>query len=314
MSQFDRYTVPTYIDALRVFLAIGKRNFLREAGFVKQEVQKGRLTRKDYQEGPIAELEAKVNAKSARCEAPGSVVEGDGGTTMGERIRLARDYLGLTDSKVAEGLGVSRELVRRWGSDIHRPSKLDAVAAFLHVPLAWLEFGGQENLPANSHLGVRVGEESLHWRQQLYSLTQSVIGEIPEDADESYMQAYLEWTVFNREPMALAARRAGGRWHPVGGQLYFAPWVPIPEHGLARQDWSDEVEAIVQEELVNQRTTYGAWMAIKERCEALGLTEDDFPRRVSLHKRVQKERKRIEQFGVDLNGMVAASVEKYTKQ
>lgn len=305
MSQFDRYTVTEYVEALRSFLDLPKRNFLREYGFVEEAdtQRKGRLPK--YPEAPIKALEKSVNEKAARAEAPD--------TTVGERFRIARDYLGLTDAQVARDMGVSRELVRRWGADVHRPAVMKELAELLNVPQAWLEDGGEENLPANSHIGVRVAEEALQWREQLYGLTQAVVAELPDSADESYAQAFIEWSVFNKFELAQAARRAGGRWQIVSNTLLFAPWVPIPEHGLSKRFWSDEVENIIQEELAT-KTVYGAWDAMRARCEAMGLGPDEYPKRISLFKRVEKERGRAEKFGVDLNDVVAAAVEKFSKQ
>jgi DNA-binding transcriptional regulator YiaG len=294
-----------YVEALRVFLGISKANFLRDAGFVDEPAagRRGRLPR--YKEEPIAALEEQVNAKSARCEAPDS--------TTGERLRLARDFAGLTDADIARHLDVSRELVRRWGVDMHKPSKMDELVELLDVPKVWLEEGGEEHLPAFSHLGVRVGAEAAFWRDQLRALTRSVIPEIPENEEFQYFQAYIEWTVLNRPAMALAARRAGGRWQVVEGvaDVMFAPWVPIPEHGLSRRFWSDEVEAIIDEELVSQPSVYGAHRAMEERCIAMGLPKDKYPTRISLHKRVEKERLRAEKFGIDLNDQIAESVGRY---
>lgn len=303
MSQFDRYTVTEYVEALRCFLDISKRNFLKDHGFIENdEPRQGRLPK--YKDEPVQAVEALVNRKAERCEALD--------TTVGERYRIARDYMGLNDAQVSRELGVSRELVRRWGSDIHRPSNMAALATLLNVPLAWLEEGGEHNLPANSHLGVRVGDEGKLWREQLYGLTQAVVSEIPDAADEAYSQAFIEWAVYNRFDLARAARRAGGRWQIVSNTLLFSPWVPIPEHGLTKRLWSDEVEAIIQEELATKPSVYGAWEGLKKRCEALGLGPDEFPKRISLHKRVEKERDRAEKFGVDLNDVVAEAVSKYT--
>ncbi len=306
MSQFDRYTVTEEVEAYRAFLDISKRGFLREYGFVEDadEQRKGRLPK--YPEAPVKALQEMVNRKSARCEATD--------TTVGERYKLARDYMGLNDAQVSRELGVSRELVRKWGIDVHRPSNMEALATLLNVPQAWLEEGGEHNLPANSHLGVRVGEEALTWRETLYGLTQVVIADLPDGADESYAQAAIEWKVFNDFELAQAARRAGGRWQIVSNTLLFSPWVPIPEHGLSKRFWSDEVESIIQEELANKPSVYGAWEAMRQRCEAMGLGEDDYPKRISLHKRAEKERTRAERFGVDLNDIVAASVEKFSMQ
>lgn len=306
MSQFDRYTITEYVEAMRSFLDISKRNFLRDHGFVEDadEPRKGRLPK--YKDGPIHALEALVNQKAVRAEATD--------TTVGERFRIARDYMGLNDAQVARELGVSRELVRRWGADIHRPTIMEALSNLLNVPRAWLEDGGEENLPANSHVGVRVGEEALVWREQLYGLTQAVMADMPDGADESYIQAYIEWAVFNRFDMAQAARRAGGRWQIASNTLLFSPWVPIPEHGLSKRYWSDEVEDIIQEELASKPSVYGAWEAVRTRCEAMGLGPDAYPKRISLHKRVEKDRARNEKFGVDLNDVVAASVEKHSTE
>jgi transcriptional regulator with XRE-family HTH domain len=306
MSQFDRYTVTEYVEALRSFLDISKRNFLREYGFVEDAdaQRKGRLPK--YPEEPIKALEKAANEKAARAEALD--------TTVGERYRIARDYLGLTDAQVARDMGVSRELVRRWGADIHRPNVMTQLAELLNVPQAWLEDGGEENLPANSHIGVRVAEEALQWREQLFGLTQAVVADLPDTADESYAQAYIEWAVANKFEMARAARRAGGRWQIVSNTLLFSPWVPIPEHGLSKRFWSDDVEAIIQEELAAKPSVYGAWEAMRARCEAMGLGPDAYPKRISLFKRAEKERARAEKFGVDLNDVVAAAVEKFSKQ
>lgn len=305
MSQFDRYTKTEYVEAMRKFLGLNKRNFLKTAGFIENPdvPRKGRLNR--YPDAPIREMEAQVNAKAARCEAADS--------TFGERFTIARDYLGLTDAQISREVGISREMVRRWGLSIGKPTDMPTVADLLNVPLAWLEEGGETNLPANSHLGVRVGDEAMNWREQLFGMIQEVIAEIPDSADESYAQAYIELAVFQRFELAQAARRAGGRWQVINGTLLFSPWVPIEDHGLARRYWSDEVEAMIQEELATKPTVYGAWMALKKRCEAMGLSENQYPRRISLHKRVEKERLRAEQFGVDLNAVVNSALEQHVK-
>ena len=306
MSQFDKYTTTEYVEALRRFLAVPKHNFLRDAGFVDEQAEprKGRLPR--YKEEPILALEELVNMKGERCEAPDS--------TIGERYRIARDYKGLSDTKVASALSFSREWVRQWGADIHPPSAADKLAELLDVPQKWLEDGGEDNLPANSHLGVRVGEESRFWREQLYNMTLSVLGEIPEGTDDvEYIQAYVEWTVHHRPRMAQAARRAGGRGHLMAGvsDPLFVPWVPIPPHETGRRRWSNEVEAIIAEELVRQPSVYAAWAALKKRGDALQIPADQYPKRISLHKRVEKEKERIEKFGVNLNAQIATSVQKY---
>lgn len=299
MSQFDRYTTTEYVEGLRVFLNMKKQGFQREAGLVESPDQKrkGRLPK--YPEEALKALEAAVNAKASRCEAKDS--------TLGERLRLARDYCGFSDSHIARQLGVSRELVRRWGENLHRPSCMPQLAEVLGVPEAWLAEGGEQYLPADSYIGVRVGDEAMELREQLYSQELQVVAELPDDADVMYAQAYIEHAIKTRPELAMLARRSGGRWQSVGASLLFAPWIPIPEHGLSRRYWSDTVEALIEETLAEHPSVYGAWGALKQRCEAMGLTPEDYPRRISLHKRVEKERERAQKYGVDLNAMIAES-------
>lgn len=304
MSQFDRYNTADYINGLRVFLGEPKRDFLVRAGFVKEGEQRtGRLS--GYDPDAMKALEARVNEKASLAESDD--------TTLGQRYLLARDYQGVSDAQVAKALGFSRELVRRWGQDISAPSCMPALAELLNVSLRWLEEGGEHHLVANTHLGVRVGEENLQWREALYSLTQAELAEMEDTDDEQYIQAYLEWAVFNKPELATAARLSGGRWQFINNSLSYAPWVPIPERGLIRRYWSDEVEAIINEELNAQHSIYAAWEAIRDQCLAKGLSEEDFPVKISLHKRVERERLRTKKFGIDVNSIIAKAVEKYKR-
>lgn len=327
MSQFDRYTNPEYIEALRVFLKRGKRDFLQEEGFfisdelyaaqyaalpVEEQRKQfaalkldrvGRLSK--YPEHAIARVEQQANEKAALAESPQA--------SLGERYRIARDYLGLGDVDVAAKMGVSRELVRRWGENISKPSNPEELSNYLQVPLAWLIEGGESHLPANSHIGVRVGDEQKLYKEELYALTLGVVGDLPEEADEAYGLAYIEWAVHNQPNLSRLARRAGGRWQVLNGILLFAPWVPIPPHGLSRRYWCDEVENIVQEELAKPQSVFRAWANVRDRCVAKGYSAEEFPKRISLHKRVEAERKRAESFGVDLNDVIADAVRKYTQ-
>ena len=311
MSQFDRYTNTEYIEAMRVFLHAKKGGFQRANGLVLNPEQKRKGRFGAAPKEAIATLEAQVNEKAARCEAPGVTPDNPSGTTAGERMRLARDYKGMSDAEIARAVGKTRELIRRWGIDQHKLGQTPRLAEVLDVPEAWLLEGGEACLPADSHIGVRVGAEVLAWREKLYSLELEAIANMPDDADTTYAQAYLEHAVRTDPEMAQAARRAGGRWQTMGASLLFAPWAPIPEHGLTRRYWTDEVEQMIEEELSNNSSIYGAWFSLKKRCEALGLKPDEYPKKISLHKRIDKEKERVEKFGVDLNAMVAASVAQY---
>ena len=302
MSQFDRYTTTAYVEALREFMGFSKNSFLRDHGFIKDtdEPRRGRLPR--YDEEPVRALELLVNEKARHAETA---------QTFEERYRVARDYKAMSDNGVAQALGVSRELVRRWGIAQQRCTKIKELANLLDVSAEWLEEGGEHNLAASTHIGVRVGDESKALREELFGLTQSLVAELPEGSDEQYSQAYIEWKIHNDAELAKVARRAGGRWQILEGLLLFSPWIPIPEHGLSRRNWSDQVEQMIQEELAAKPTVYGAWAALRDRCRALGLSEDEYPKKISLHKRVEKDRQRAEQFGVNLNDVVEASVDRY---
>lgn len=292
MSQFDAYTQFAYIQALCSFL--GRQHpavqHLQES---KPQGGKGRLPR--CADDVIRALEASVNIEAARAESSGS--------SFAERFSLACAYQGLKNSDVAQALGVSREIVRRWREGTHWPSRLAELADIVDVPLMWLQFGGERHLPANSSIGVRVGDEALVARERLYGLTVAEVEVLPENLGPEEVMTLLEGAVMTHADMAVLARRAGGRWHALDGQLVFAPWVPLEEHGLARRYWSDEVEDIIAEELVASSSTYAAWQAVKCRCEALGLS---YPRKVSLHRRVATQRHRAARYGVDLNAQVAA--------
>ena len=303
MSQFDKYTSTQVVESYRKFLGARKDGFLRDHGFLDADAspKRGRLPK--YKDELVEALAKLVNAKAARAEVPD--------TSLGERIRIAKDYVSFTDVDLASRLGVSRELVRRWGENLNRPQDLAMVAETLEVPHMWLEAGGEAGLPASSHVGVRVGRESFELREQLYSMTLAHLALVPETADLPYIQAYLERAVFNHRDLATVARQAGGRWQVEAQSLVFAPWQPICEHGLARRDWSDDVEEIIQKELAERHSIYSAWQAIKVRCEALGMSSKDFPKKISLYKRVEQRNARIAHFGVNLNKSVKESVAMY---
>lgn len=298
MSMFDAYEISGYVENLARFLRLkrSKRNrTLFESVQPLAANRRGRLPK--LPANVIADLEKRVNAKATRADAPD--------TTLGERISLARDYVGLSDASIARQMGVSRELVRRWRNNVHQPRDLARLAEVLNVPSVWLEMGGGDKLPANSHIGVLVGEPAMFERERLYGMTLSLLGELPDDASQSEMQALIEHAVMTRPSLAEVARHAGGRWQAASGALVFVPWVHVGERGLSRRYWSDEVEAMIQEELSAKPSVYGAWHALKSRCEQKGVA---YPRLISLQKRVAKQRARVQRYGVDLDDTIAASI------
>jgi hypothetical protein len=294
MSIFMAKTQSAYVENMRKFLRIAKVGFLQEMQLVHSGKRIGRAPR--YAQTAVNQIEVLVNQKALRVEAID--------TSLGERIKLARDYAFKSDTDIGRNLKVSRELVRRWGLDLNRPTDLPALANELDVPYEWLASGGEMALKANSTLGVRVGAEALMYREKLLALTRQAIVELNLDIVDSQLAGllHLEKLVFENPEMASLARKAGGRWLTFDGTLVFAPWVPIQKWELTRRKWSDDVEAIIEEELGKAgQSVYKAWAQLCLRCKMMGLAEDEFPRRITLFKRVNKERNRTERFGVNLH-------------
>lgn len=302
MSQFDSYSQSTYVDNLRSFLRLKKQGFVVASGLIPADLTGGRP--KSYPTEVVAEIEAMVNEKAALAESPA--------TTFATRYQIARDYKGYSDAEIAKHVGVSREWARRWGLGMNLPTgRMQEIASLLSVPVAWLEHGQVSTLPADSHIGVRVGEEASVAREELFAMTLKLVSEIPESATEDEFRAIIEKNVFAVPRMSQLSRRAGGRWQLAGGGLLFSPWVPLPARELTRRSWSDEVETIILEELDSSPSVYGAWQNLKRRCEALGIK--DYPKLITLHKRIEKSRDRINKYGIDLNELVKDSLKKVSE-
>jgi len=307
MSQFDSHKKVQYIDTLRSFLGISKAEFQQKFSLYSEDASNVQ-PRRDRNVALISLLEENANKKAARVEAPD--------TDFAERYNLAKSYMRLFDSDVARAMQVSREWARSWGTGKAHPTDMEKLSIVVQAPLAWLRDGNVDVLPANSTLGLRVGAENLEWRRALFDMTQAVLAELDATLDDDFLQAHLEWAVFYKPQMAHAARRAGGRWQVSDGQLVFAPWVPLQPKKPKQADlpWSDEIEAIIQEELENNKRPTIAGQRIKERCLALGYSEEECPKQVTVFKRAAKKKAHIERFGADLNAVVAAAVQKYAQQ
>lgn len=292
MSHFDCYTSPEYVQRLRAFLKLPKSDFLRTTGLTDLPAsgRKGRLPR--YHTAAIKALEEQVNARAKEAETA---------TEFAPRYLIARDYKGLSNAEIARLFGVSRELTRLWAKGLCLPRDISVLASALEVSESWLVKGGEEYLPANSHIGVRVGFEAMQCREQLYAMTTTILAAVSDEAGEGELQSFIEESVSTSPMMSKMARRAGGRWLVFGGELQFAPWVPIQEHGLSRRFWSDEVEAMIDDELASNSTVYGAWHALRARCLVLGLSDSEYPKLITLHKRISKARERTKRFGIRFN-------------
>ena len=69
--------------------------------------------------------------------------------TLGDRLALARDRQGLTQSQLARRLGLRVQTIRNWEADRSEPraNKLQMVAGFLNVSMVWLLTGEGAGAP-----------------------------------------------------------------------------------------------------------------------------------------------------------------------
>lgn len=275
MSQFDQHSGTAYKDKLCLFIA-NAAELLGDGICQKQSRQVEQFSES------IEVLEKLVNAKAERAEASDS--------TMGERLQIAMAYKRLSNADIALSMAVSTHLVELWNNDAQRPSDLETLAHVLDVPRAWLELGSELNLPANSHIGVRVGAEVFACRESLYVKTLELVAKMPETFGVDAAQSLIEEELKTNQSFATTSRRAGGAWQVSSGTLIFVPWIRFERpHRFNDNYLSDEVEAIVNEELNTKATVYSAWCSIKSRCKAMHLAHEKFPSLISLHKRMEKK-------------------------
>lgn len=76
---------------------------------------------------------------------------GDAADTIGGRISLARDAVGLTVDQISAVIGVTAETWTNWENDRAEPrsNRLDMLARILQVSTAWL-LGGHGEGPAKA--------------------------------------------------------------------------------------------------------------------------------------------------------------------
>ena len=75
----------------------------------------------------------------------------DAAATFGDRLVLAREAQGLTQTQLARRLGLRVETVRNWETDRSEPraNKLQMLAGFLNVSMIWLMTGEGEGGPSS---------------------------------------------------------------------------------------------------------------------------------------------------------------------
>lgn len=292
MSQFDSHTRAGYVAKLCNFL--GKQHpDVKSIKLQRCAARKGRPPK--LSQDMVEVLERGVNAIAARCEA----TDGD----ILERIALARKYRGYSLPEVGRRAGVTPEAARQWCNGIALNRNVQRIASALDVPVRWLEFGGARRLPANSPLGIRVGAEAEAARNRLHEVTLALLQESEDQSANEEVMAGIGLTVFERQEMAVLARRAGGRWHPQGRKLVFVPWKYLAPRSLTRRHWDDEVEAFISDAMATQSSVYSAWCEVQQRAEAKGLK---YPALITIYKRAEKLKAYCQRFGVDPSSLAVA--------
>lgn len=227
-----------------------------------------------------------------------------------ERLSVARRYMGMNKSELAKMVGVSRESTRMWEDGVCRPGNIVQVASILEVPLNWLEYGGEEYLPANSRIGERVGEEQMKCRAELFRLTKKYLSRFVKNTRESLIIAATEHHVFTDKDFARLARRAGGRWHYFDEMIVWVPWRGEQKRVRVQGSLSPLVESII-EDAFSKYGSVGIRQVndeIERQCAMYGVKP---PSRITIYKRVGNEMKRYFKYGFSmLNGYIQECLEK----
>lgn len=249
MSMLDSHNQAQYIASLLKFLRVSQEYLLQEAGVTKL----GAGQREQSASSEVSALENLVNIKAERCETVD--------TTLGERIKLARDYVGLSSKQISHRMGVSLELVEQWVNGLHIPNDevLMRLAEVLNAPITWLQQGGAANLAADSHLGVRVGGVDLKYREELYSMTLNILAKEASSEDPEQVIGILATALQTNKEMCNVARKAGGRWEVKDGQISFFSWDSRELESVKCGCLTNQIEVLVNEEPGRKPIEYGAW-------------------------------------------------------
>lgn len=283
MTMFDARSVHRYCANLRRFLKMSHAQFLSATG-QPQLTRSGKPKR--YPSGAVDYLECLVNNKAAECESPE--------TSVARRLRIVMDYKHMCDAVLGRKLNVSRSAVSLWVSGKHEPAahRADLIAQVLEVPVDWLLLGDAECLPADSHVGVRVGTEAILWRVELREITRDLAG---GESDEDAFNVRVEQLCADSAEFRSVSRKAGGRWLAIEGELVFAQWDPLEPEQLQRRYWPDALEAKL-EELSGQggTMTISIWRQLKAWCDEQGY---QCPKPITLYQRERKLREHRKKYG-----------------
>lgn len=92
---------------------------------------------------------------------------------ISERIKLARNKLGVSGDKVSAAMGLSRSICSQWERGISNPSTAHLVklSKILGVSFAWIATGGSEVEKADKERQINQGELKILKQTQLLKMT-----------------------------------------------------------------------------------------------------------------------------------------------
>lgn len=139
-------------------------------------------------------------------------------TTLGDRLKLAMRNAGVTQSELAEKLGITQQAVQMACSGKSKRSKhLERMAEILGVSASWLAFGTDSPEPQAGPIGKAV---------PLYSIDQLSKGEETEARTPCPFHCgpnTYAFTVEGMAGMASAMHPMYGRAYPVGSIVFVDP-------------------------------------------------------------------------------------------
>lgn len=139
-------------------------------------------------------------------------------TTLGDRLKLAMRNAGVTQSELAEKLGITQQAVQMACSGKSKRSKhLERMAEILGVSASWLAFGADSPEPQAGPIGKAV---------PLYSIDQLSKGEETDARTPCPFHCgpnTYAFTVEGMAGMASAMHPMYGRAYPVGSIVFVDP-------------------------------------------------------------------------------------------
>lgn len=182
-------------------------------------------------------------------------------------LRVSREYLNLTEDAF-KARSVSRKN-SRIRTEVPELEEDEDNRESLLVERSSQKF--LDRVTTECYVEGKVDEERVRWREQLYALTLQHIEHCDEKMTSAELEKSIVEAVATRPEMRDAAGSARGRWSYRSGGLVFVAEKPFPFDGAARKTSPAVREAVVPDEVDGGLTTYVAWKAMRDRCEAIEL-------------------------------------------